>query len=394
MRRVLLLLPVLVCAFVSSVDAQKDKKIPKRPRLAAGADTNSWGAYYFHGLSRLEDDPKQAEAAFYWAARLEPTQPEPLYGRWAAFWATDAVRMVRYFLGVRSVVESREVVAIDSLLERAMLRDPFMHRALEKRLWEKAYLDLTNEIYFDGPTADPYDKGWKAYVRGEMGLAATEFGKALQKKPDRTQARIYLARALYFMSEYDSCASELARVAEEMRKKELKKLVYVYQSKAHIEYSIGIVHAKAGHLDKAREAFGRALTEDLSFFMAHARLADVALAAGDTAMALQEHEQAVQLREDDPLPRFRYASALMQAKKYEEAVVQLRKTIELEPHFAAPYVQLGVALELRGQYPDAVTQYKAFLERAPRYLEQQIALAKQRVKELDGLPAITLGESQ
>jgi tetratricopeptide (TPR) repeat protein len=392
-RRVILLLLAL-CVLAPSVEAQKDKKIPKRPQLAAGADTNSWSAYYFHGLTRIEDDPKQAEAAFYWAARLEPTTAEPLYARWAAFWAQDAVRLMRYYLGQRSVVESREVVAIDSLYERALLRDPFLHRSLEKRIWEKAYRDLTDEVYLDGPTADPYDRGWRAYMRGEMGRAATEFGKALQKKPDRTQARIYLARALFFMAEYDSAAAELSRVVEDMRKKEIKKLVYFYQSKAHFEYSIGITHLKAGHLDQAKEAFGRALTEDLSFFMAHARLAEVALATGDTAIALQEHEQAVQLRDDDPYPHFAYARALMQAAKYEEAATHLRRTIELEPYFATPYVNLGVALEMRGQYPDAVASYKAFLARAPRAMEQQITLAKQRIQELDGMPALNTSGSQ
>jgi hypothetical protein len=44
--------------------------------------------------------------------------------------------------------------------------------------------------------------------------------------------------------------------------------------------------------------------------------------------------------------------------------------------------------------PDAVTNYRAFLARAPRAMVEQVTLANDRIKELDGMPALTVGGSR
>src|SRR5262245_40997723 len=54
---------------------------PARPRLPAGADTNSGRAYYQIGLRLLERNLDSAADAFYWATRLEPDQGDALYAR-------------------------------------------------------------------------------------------------------------------------------------------------------------------------------------------------------------------------------------------------------------------------------------------------------------------------
>src|SRR6266566_1894764 len=47
-------------------------KVPKRPNLEAGADTNFAPAYYEFGMREIERDPQKAADAFYWATRLDP----------------------------------------------------------------------------------------------------------------------------------------------------------------------------------------------------------------------------------------------------------------------------------------------------------------------------------
>ena len=99
---------LLVCgiAFPVASGAAQDKP-PKRPRLAAAADTNDSRAYYNRGLELLERDPGKAEDAFYWASRLEPTWAEAFYARRVAgFMARDRI-LVRYLDGVRATVRSK-----------------------------------------------------------------------------------------------------------------------------------------------------------------------------------------------------------------------------------------------------------------------------------------------
>ena len=67
-----LLLPV-------RADAQRGagEREPRRPKFTVVRDTNSAGAYYYHGLSVLDRDPQQAADAFYWASRLDPEWADP-----------------------------------------------------------------------------------------------------------------------------------------------------------------------------------------------------------------------------------------------------------------------------------------------------------------------------
>ncbi len=313
------------------------------------------------------------------------------------FLGSDGERLRRYLQGDHKVVDSREVAANDTLLERAMLRDPFMPRSLERPVFERAINGAANTFWFWMSSKDPFTQGMISYMRGDMTSAADAFGRALTDKKhtsDSMVVRFYLAHALYQTGRYDSTARELTRIVEGMRARERKKVGYFYQSKAHIEYGIGLAYARANDHERARDAFSRALVEDLSFYMAHARLAEEAMALGDTATALLEHGLAVELGGDDPITRYAYGAALLQAARYAEALEQLRIVIAREPYFAAAYAKLALAEELRGQYPDAVTHYTRFVELAPRTAEDQITFAKSRIEELQGLPAITLGESQ
>jgi hypothetical protein len=62
-----------------SLPAQKSTKIPTRPRLDPGADTNDARSYYQYGVRMLEGKPEESVRAFYWASRIDPSSGEVLY---------------------------------------------------------------------------------------------------------------------------------------------------------------------------------------------------------------------------------------------------------------------------------------------------------------------------
>jgi Tfp pilus assembly protein PilF len=139
-----------------------------------------------------------------------------------------------------------------------------------------------------------------------------------------------------------------------------------------------MIHGHAGNLDAAKDAFGRALSEDLTFYQAHLRLAEIAMGRGDTTTALGEFDQAAQLRPNDGMVRFEYGVALLRAKKFAEGEAQLRKTTELEPYFAMGFYDLALALDLQGKKHEAIEPYKMFVARAPQSAQTQIEIAKAR----------------
>ncbi|MGC1323399.1 MAG: tetratricopeptide repeat protein, partial [Candidatus Udaeobacter sp.] len=50
------------------------------------------------------------------------------------------------------------------------------------------------------------------------------------------------------------------------------------------------------------------------------------------------------------------------ARRYDEAITQLRKTIEIEPRFYLAHYYLGQALQMKGQRPEAIAEYRKAAE--------------------------------
>lgn len=361
-----------------ALHAQKRERPPKRPPLEAGADTNDWRAYYFAGLSWLDRMPDRSAAAFSWAARLNPDAAEPLYGLWAALWSRDLERFEKYLTGVKYVVESRETQRQDSLLQRALLRNPFLQRTLERRLIERVIQEETGQVPL-WTSADAEFVGWLAYTRGDMRKAIAKYGEAVARDSNNASARLYRARAFYFAGMPDSAITELTRVVQTMRRREEKQVVYWYESKAQLLYGIGVLQLMRGDLAAARTAYGEALTEDLTFGRAHEGLARIALVQGDTATALAEYDLAVQGNAQDGALRVNYGGLLLSVRRGAEAETQLRQAVALEPDYAAGYINLALALDLQGKLQESVAMYQAFVPRAPREMARQVAFARERI---------------
>jgi len=166
-----------------------------------------------------------------------------------------------------------------------------------------------------------------------------------------------------------------------LREKDLKDFVYFYESKAVLEHSIGLIDERQTRLAPAREAYGRALQEDLNYYPAHVRLGMLALARNDTVTALRELDLAAQIRGDDPWVQTTYGVTLAQTGHLADAEAHLRKAVELEPLYAAPYYVLGRVAEMAGRAPDAIAHYRAYLAHA-RAKDSRVAEVQRRLKNL------------
>jgi len=362
--------------------AQKGDKEPKHPSLSDRADTNDWQAYFQYGMQAMRQRPDKAADAFAWAGRLDPSRAEPLYAEWAARWMSKPRVLAEYFQGAEYVVNSADVQRLDSLYYRATLRNPFIHQSLVRLMLASVYDSRYGAGHWEWST-DPENLAWLAYTEGRFEDAARGFGDALAKAPRKVDLHLYRARALFMARDFDGTLAELSVLLDDLRKKDRKRLVYFYDSKAMFEYSAGITRLMKGDHAGAREAFGRALTEDLSFYMAHGALAGAALAQGDTAAALDEYALAVQIQGADPALRSDYGFVLLQARRPAEAAEQLTKAVALAPHYALPYYYLAHAEDAQQKYAEALTHYAAFVQRAPAAYAAQAAQAKERITVLN-----------
>jgi tetratricopeptide (TPR) repeat protein len=331
---------------------------PPRPTLRAAADPNSWESYFDAGVEKLRREPTEAEADFYWASRLAPDRAEPLHARWVAFWMRDERRWIAYLREDRDVLRNPEVIRADSLLYRAALRNPFVHQGLTVLLYDR----LPGEWRHD-----PATRGWIAYAGADMQSAVDYFAQAIARDSVRHKwLRETRAGALVAMGRFDEALAEMSALLRQLRREEGGVKVRSYESKEMVLYGIGLLHTARGRTAPARDAFRQALVENLAFAPAHRYLAVVARIRLATDEAIAELAQAVELDGDDPVLRYEYGDALLAGGRASDAVTQLRLATAREPWWAYPHFVLAGALEAQGAKGEAVTEYREYLNRAPR----------------------------
>ena len=86
---------------------------------------------------------------------------------------------------------------------------------------------------------------------------------------------------------------------------------------------------------------------------------------------------------DDALTRFGLGNFYRDAAQIEDAIVQYRKTLEIEPGYGAAYLELGALQEQSGQIADARKTYVKAIENAEQKGDTHIVnRAKMRLEDL------------
>jgi Tfp pilus assembly protein PilF len=356
--------------------AQSPPGQPPRPDVPNGADRNDPWTYYRIGLSSLNKQPAKAADAFYWAARLNPVWAEAYYGRRTAMLLSDPRRLTRYWRGERSTIRSKEIMGIDSLYLYALTLNPFLGPELDYMILEAVITEVSSQAanrsgmnateiamdierdLRDGP---PEWRALAAYREGRYDDALSLYARAIPRSKEKAGLLAERGRLLYQIGRQDSALVNLTQALAEMRKADKNDMVFLYQSKALMEQRMGTIEHVRGNNAAAKEAFGRALQEDLSYFPAHVQLAYLSLESGDTASIISELDVAMQIKPEDVGIRYQYGYALGSLHKLSEAEVQLKKAIGLDPDFAAPHFALGEVYEASKRFPEALKEVQAFL---------------------------------
>ncbi len=376
-----LMLPVAIVCLGLAFRPAEGQKAPERPRLPETADTNDANSYYFWGLQQVEKQPETAAAAFYWATRLNPAMADAFYARRVALLLEDRRRLLRYWQGDEGTIRSKDVQQIDSLYYHALTLNPFVSDRLEHVIFDAVLDQLSDKLsrqtgdspgqirfelqqyMFDAP---PELRAYQAHAEGRLPDALKLYASAIDAADFKATLRVERATVFYEAGQIDSALTELTTAAAEMKKRDNKDLVYVYDSKALLDERIAVAYLRLGKLDSARAALGQALQEDLSYSPAHVYLAYLAMAQHDTATTLSEMDLAVQLRPDDPAMQYADGVVLMNAGRLDDAEPHFRAAIAHDSVYAAPYFSLAQILDKRGHAADAAGEYSAFLTRAPR----------------------------
>jgi tetratricopeptide (TPR) repeat protein len=344
----------VLCLLIVAPALAAQEAIPKRPKLPKDADTNDARAYIEWG--DLDQTPRdKAHDAYYWAWRLEPQNSAYLLKRHdALYWKQPAAWRDEYDRGVKYVTKSKDARLLDSLWPEILERDPFPY------LRSPCY--YPEQVY----SRDPVVAGLQFYNQRCFRQAAERLQVALTRKPELWALRLQRARALYIIQDYRGAAAEVQVVLDTLRARDDEYLDQRYNTKEFLERMVAAALYQGGDLPGAKAALERALTENLSYYPAHALLSQIATWQGQIGTALQEAELAVGLDEANGVLRHDYGVLLLRSGKLAEAEEQFRRAVELEPYWADARHMLAVTLDAQKKYPEALATYEEFLARAPR----------------------------
>src|SRR5207249_4635846 len=114
---------------------------------------------------------------------------------------------------------------------------------------------------------------------------------------------------------------------------------------------------------QSKKEFERAIELNPNYATAHHQFGNMNLSmVGEFDRAIAEGNRAVEL---DPLSLIINADLgqdFILARRYDEAIDQLRKTLAMDPRFYYARWGLGEALQLRGQLPEAMAEYQKAAE--------------------------------
>jgi adenylate cyclase len=215
----------------------------------------------------------------------------------------------------------------------------------------------------NGEAYELYLKGnyfWNKRTGTELRKAIDYFNQAIAKDPGYALAYVGLADSYLLLSNYGAAPP---RDSLPQAKAAVKKALELDNNLTEAHACLGLLSADDFDFERAISEFERAIELSPNYAMAHHWFGDgplMALARADRSIA--EGKRAVEL---DPLSLINNADFgwdYFNARRYDEAIAQLRQTLEIDPRFYLARYYLGEALQMKGQLTAAIAEYRAAVE--------------------------------
>lgn len=265
-------------------------------------------------------------------------------------------------------------------------------------------------------TSNP--EAYQLYLRGrfyfgkrtknDIYKAIEYYQQAVALDPNYALAYSGLADAYLFLPGYDYSVARIEFPAK-ARENAMKALSLDDSlSEAHI--SMGLILTSIDHnFDEAERSFRRAIELDPNNADGYGGLAFQMTALGRMDEAEEYYKRALS-REPVSLTLNRAYGAFLQiARRHDESVAQLKKTIDLDPGFVLAHLTLANTYQIQGKYSEAVDTYATAREvagnsRAATHMRESFAkggwkgfineLTHDRPRYVKAGQLVTIGENE
>ncbi len=211
--------------------------------------------------------------------------------------------------------------------------------------------DLTAyELYLKGRSL--WSKRGGENLRQAIGF----YEQAIARDPKYALAYTGLAEAYVLLPVYTATAPQDAYPTA---KAAALKALQLDEKLAEAHTALGLLLC-IGDLDMAGSIseFQRAIALNPNYATAHHWYGNgPLLALGRFEEAIAEGKRAIELDPLSPIINADLGQNLYAARRYDEAIAQLRKTLEIDPTFYYAHYNLGMALQRKGDVPAAIAEY-------------------------------------
>jgi len=218
---------------------------------------------------------------------------------------------------------------------------------------------MTAQPTTDTAAYELYHKGrslWEKRSGDNIPKAIEFYGEAIARDPNYAPAYAGLANAYVLVPFYTGMRrSDAFAKAKEAALKALQ-----------LDPNVAEAHAALGklnffHMDLAgsMREYQRAIELKPNYATAHQWFGNDSLVSfGRFDEAIAEGKRAVELDPLSPVINADLGVTLQLARRYDDAIEQLRKTLAIDPSFFYAHYNLGVALQLKGDLSAAISEYE------------------------------------
>jgi len=193
--------------------------------------------------------------------------------------------------------------------------------------------------------------GWTLFQEGRTGDAVPEYRRALTAKPDHAKAHNNLALALVELGQLDEAAKHFEASLE-------------LEPKAEIHSDLGFILVQLGRPEEALEHYRTALELDENCASAHINLAVTLVQAGRFAEAEGHYRKALPGRPTAEAHNG-LGYVLARQNRTDDAVVEFRKALDVDPKYTPACNNLAEALAKQGKLEEAESYYRRSLAEKP-----------------------------
>lgn len=218
-------------------------------------------------------------------------------------------------------------------------------------------------------------QGRHAFERKDYSTALDHFRAILTDHPEYADIRHFAGLCLVFLGRPEEALDELDAA--------------LAVNPAYVEANINraLILQELGRYDEARVAFEQASQHERQnhgrfpaaatarLANAHAGVGDLYMETGAPGEAAAQYYMALELRPAFHDIRNKYATALLGMGRLEEAVQQLRRVLEGNPHFIAARLNLGLALYREGSIEEAGAEWETCRAQQPAHPQVRAYLA-------------------